>query len=179
MLSWWSCLDTNYHSLLQCDKQWRLNSFSYFSVIQHSELVHHGTRPIYKTSDKIKTREMLKMWLKCKDRAMYPQKNQAQNLEQWVVIRHSGHLTKRESWSVFMCSCSVASDSLRCHRLYLTRLLCPWDSSGNNTEVGRFPPGDLPWPRNWTWIFCVFFTGRQILYHWAPWESLECFHMRS
>ena len=39
---------------------------------------------------------MLKMQLKCKDRARYPQKNQAQNLEQWVVIRHSGHLTKTE-----------------------------------------------------------------------------------
>ena len=60
------------------------------------------------------------------------------HLEQWVVIRYSIHLTKTESWSVSMCSCSVASDSLQCHRLYLTRLLCPWDSSGNNTAVGCY-----------------------------------------
>ena len=30
----------------------------------------------------------------------------------------------------------VASDSLRPHRLYLTRLLCPWDSPGKNTGRG-------------------------------------------
>ena len=33
-------------------------------------------------------------------------------------------------------SCSVMSDSLRPHRLYPTRLLCPWDSPGKNTGVG-------------------------------------------
>ena len=31
---------------------------------------------------------------------------------------------------------SVVSDSLWPHGLYLTRLLCPWDSSGTNTRVG-------------------------------------------
>ena len=36
-------------------------------------------------------------------------------------------------WSV---SCSVVSDSLRPCGLQPTRLLCPWDSSGNDTEVG-------------------------------------------
>ena len=34
-----------------------------------------------------------------------------------------------------MCQ-SVVSDSLRCHGLQPTRLLCPWNSSGKNTEVG-------------------------------------------
>ena len=33
-------------------------------------------------------------------------------------------------------SCSFTSDSLRPHRLYPTRLLCPWDSPGKNTGVG-------------------------------------------
>ena len=27
------------------------------------------------------------------------------------------------------------------------------------------------WPRDRTWVFCVFCTGRQILYHGATWES--------
>ena len=33
-------------------------------------------------------------------------------------------------------SCSVMSDSLRPHGLYPTRLLCPWNSPGQNTGVG-------------------------------------------
>ena len=31
---------------------------------------------------------------------------------------------------------SVVSDSVRPHRWQPTRLLCPWDSPGKNTEVG-------------------------------------------
>ena len=31
---------------------------------------------------------------------------------------------------------SVVSDSVRPHGLQPTRLLCPWDSPGKNTEVG-------------------------------------------
>ena len=31
---------------------------------------------------------------------------------------------------------SVVSDSLRPHGLWSTRLLCPWDFPGKNTEVG-------------------------------------------
>ena len=27
------------------------------------------------------------------------------------------------------------------------------------------------WPTDWTWISCVSCIGRQILYHWAPWEA--------
>ena len=33
-------------------------------------------------------------------------------------------------------SCSVTSDSLQPHRLWPTRLLCPWDFPGKNTGVG-------------------------------------------
>ena len=32
---------------------------------------------------------------------------------------------------------SVVSDSVRPHRRHPTRLLCPWDSPGKNTGVGR------------------------------------------
>ena len=35
-----------------------------------------------------------------------------------------------------MCTHSVVSNSLQSHRLQLTRLLCPWNSPGNNTGVG-------------------------------------------
>ena len=35
-----------------------------------------------------------------------------------------------------MLSCSVMPDSLRLHGLQLARLLCPWNSLGNNTGVG-------------------------------------------
>ena len=34
------------------------------------------------------------------------------------------------------CQHSVVSNSFRPHRLLLTRLLCPWNSPGKNTEVG-------------------------------------------
>ena len=42
--------------------------------------------------------------------------------------------------------CSVVSDSLRPHGLQPTRLLCPWDSPGNNTGVGYHSllQGNLP-----------------------------------
>ena len=41
--------------------------------------------------------------------------------------------------------------------------LLSWDSPGKNTESGlQFPPpGDLPWPRDRTWVSCI---GRQIVY---------------
>ena len=45
-----------------------------------------------------------------------------------------------DSSSCFCCCCcqvaSVVSDSVRPHRRQPTRLLCPWDSPGKNTEVG-------------------------------------------
>ena len=47
-----------------------------------------------------------------------------------------------------MLSHSVTPDSLRPHGLQPTRLLCPWDSPGKNTEVGLPcpPPRGLPDP---------------------------------
>ena len=42
-------------------------------------------------------------------------------------------------------SSSVMSDSLQLHGLWSTRLLCPWDSPGKNTEVGSHSLwGNLP-----------------------------------
>ena len=48
------------------------------------------------------------------------------------------HLRKyyRQCVCVCMLSCSVISDSLQPHGMYPTRLLCPWDFSGKNTQVG-------------------------------------------
>ena len=43
-----------------------------------------------------------------------------------------------------VCVCSVVSNCLLSHGLYPTRLLCPWDFPGKNTEVGS--SGDLPDP---------------------------------
>ena len=38
--------------------------------------------------------------------------------------------------ALLLFSLSVVSNSLQPHRLQPTRLLCPWDFSGKNTEVG-------------------------------------------
>ena len=43
------------------------------------------------------------------------------------------HLAGCESTSI---SSSVVSNSLRPHRLWPTRLFCPWDSPGKNTGMG-------------------------------------------
>ena len=32
------------------------------------------------------------------------------------------------------------------------------------------PPGDLPDPEEWTQVFCIFCTGRQIFNHCTTWE---------
>ena len=43
------------------------------------------------------------------------------------------------------CVFSVVSDSLQPCELQPARLLCPWDSPGKNTRVGRLTQGlDLP-----------------------------------
>ena len=64
---------------------------------------------------------------------------------------------------------SVVPNSWPPHGLWPTRLLCPWDFSGQNTRVGCH------------FLFQeIFLTQgsnphlvhyRQILYHWAPWEA--------
>jgi len=43
---------------------------------------------------------------------------------------------------------------------YWCRLLCPLSRGSSQ-------------PRDWTCIFLVFCIGRQILYHWATWDSQE------
>jgi len=69
---------------------------------------------------------------------------------------------------VYMHVCSVMSDSLQPHRLWPSRLLCPWN----------FPATILEWVvisslrgssrlRDQTCICCVSCTGRWILYHWT------------
>ena len=72
---------------------------------------------------------------------------QARKLE-WIAVPSS----RRSSWprdriqvshrqilhclSFLLLSHSVESDSFRPRGLYPTRLLCPWDSLGKNTEMG-------------------------------------------
>ena len=48
-----------------------------------------------------------------------------------------------------VCACSLScSNSLQLYRLYLTRLLCPWDFPDKNTVVGCYflLQGNLPDP---------------------------------
>ena len=81
-------------------------------------------------------------------------------------------MNERESVST-----SVVSNSLHSHGLKPARLLCPWDSPGQNTGVGRCSP--LPLIPHLQGIFPTqglnpgFLQCRQILYHQshqeAPW----------
>ena len=73
--------------------------------------------------------------------------------------------------SVYVCLVtSVMSNSLRPYELYLTRLLCPWDSPGKNSGVGCHALLQgiiLTQPPNQ----CLLHF-RCILYHWATSEAL-------
>ena len=56
--------------------------------------------------------------------------------------------------------------------LQFTRLLCPWDFPGKNTEVGCcFLLQGSSQPRDWTHISCSSCIIRQILYHWGTWVA--------
>ena len=71
------------------------------------------------------------------------------------------------------CCCLAAKlclTLLQPHGLLPTRLLCPWDFPGKNTEVSChfFLPRGSSQPRDQTCISC---TGRWILYHWATREA--------
>ena len=46
------------------------------------------------------------------------------------------HIVVKCIWHACVLSHSVISDSLQLYGLQPTRLLCPWDSPGKNTEVG-------------------------------------------
>ena len=65
------------------------------------------------------------------------------------------------------------SNSLRPHRLYPARLLCPWDSPGGILEWVIIPfSKESSRPGDWTLLSCI---GRQILYYWATWEAVSDF----
>ena len=86
------------------------------------------------------------------------------------------------SWRVRIwwgcCVCSVCV--LSCVQPFAT----PWTVAGQAplsmglsrqeywSELPFPPPGDLPWPRDRTFVFCISCTGRQILYHCTSWEAL-------
>ena len=81
------------------------------------------------------------------------------------------------NWCTCVRACHlVMSHSLWPHRLWsATRLLCPWNFPGKNTEVGNhfllqviFPTQTGIEPMS---VSCVSCIARQILYHWATWES--------
>ena len=56
--------------------------------------------------------------------------------ESWGLWCSMGSHTAQLFSSLVVFSRSVVSDSVRPHRLYLTRLLCPQDSPGKNTGMG-------------------------------------------
>ena len=65
---------------------------------------------------------------------------------------------------VYVCvSCSLVSDSLQCHGLLPTRLLCPWDSPGKNPEVGCHSLPQESFPTRG--LNSGLLHSRQILYH--------------
>ena len=68
-----------------------------------------------------------------------------------------------------MLSHSAVSDSLQSRGLSPARIICPWDSLGNNARMascfllqGIFPTQGL---------HVGFCTGRYVLCHWATWEA--------
>ena len=105
----------------------------------------------------------------------------------WLVLANSLTVTSerlcsratqlRPSWipgpqKLYMCACSVVSDSLKPHRLQPARLLCPWDFSGKNTGVGcRFLLQGLFLTQGANWHLLCLLHCRWILYHWATKEA--------
>ena len=81
-------------------------------------------------------------------------------VSRYLIKHYSGFFCE----GVFVCvcvSCSVVSNSLQPHGLWPTRLLCPWNSPGKNTEwVAVYSPGALPDPGSSDLLHC-----KQILYH--------------
>ena len=70
---------------------------------------------------------------------------------------------------------AVASDCLQPHELRPAKPLYPWNFPGKNTVSFSFSRG-LPWPRDWTHISYVSWTGRQVLYqlsHQGRWWKVR------
>ena len=82
------------------------------------------------------------------------------------------------SWRCIVCACSVIQS---CLTLCNARDCSLLDTSIHGIFQARilewvaisYSRGSS-WPRNWTCISCDFCIGRQILYHWATWEALQC-----
>ena len=84
--------------------------------------------------------------------------------------------------SVLCLVTPVMSDSLQPHGLYPTRLLCPWDFPGKNTEVGcHFLVQVHPFRVGLSWCqgdprMDGKFMGADVTFHWrniwAPWACL-------
>ena len=92
----------------------------------------------------------------------------------WCFLRkpHNNHFRADEELRAHMHSESpVVSDSLWPHGLYPSRLLCPWDSPGQNTGMGchALLQGSS-WSRGRTHISCI---GRRIFYRWATWKAAK------
>ena len=78
--------------------------------------------------------------------------------------------------TAFLCCCSVAkscSTLLQPHGLWTARLPCPWNFPGKNTGMschfllqGIFPAQGSKLEAPAALLYC-----RQILYHWAKWET--------
>ena len=70
---------------------------------------------------------------------------------------------------------SVVSNSLQPHGLQPTRLLCPWKSPRNNTQMGSHPLFQGIWPRDWTWVSCNSLPseppGKPKGYRWSYLQS--------
>ena len=76
--------------------------------------------------------------------------------------------------SLFMCVCSVMSESLWPYGLSPARLLCPWDSPGKSTWVGChcLLQGIFP-KRDWTHVSWICFLHSL---HWLA-DSLPLGHL--
>ena len=53
------------------------------------------------------------------------------------------------------------------------RLLSAWDFPGKSTGVDcHFLQQGIIWTQDWTWVSCISWIGRWILYLWTTWEAL-------
>ena len=75
-------------------------------------------------------------------------------------------------WTFLLVNHSVVSDSLWPYELQPARLLCPWDFPGKNAGVfcHFLLQGLFSIQESNPCLLCLL-HGRQILYHWATWES--------
>ena len=71
----------------------------------------------------------------------------------------------KESHKCVCVSCSVMRNSFQSHDLQPTRLLCPWNFSGNNTGVGSHSlfKGSFQ-PRNCTHVSCISCIAGKFFY---------------